>query len=92
MGLENFQCNSELNTSMLDPIEALILDLLEWIGPQSRSYSEVIEAWRTSCPRLPIWEEVNSRGFLNHEHRKGVGSFISVSQLGRAYLFEHRPG
>jgi hypothetical protein len=75
---------------MPDPVEALILDLLEWIGPDLRPYPEVIEAWRTSCPRLPVWEEANSRGFINHQHQTGVGSFVSVSLLGRAFLTEHR--
>lgn len=40
-----------------DAVEALILDLLEWIGSGARPYSEVMEAWRSSCPRLPAWEE-----------------------------------
>jgi hypothetical protein len=73
---------------MFDPVEASILNLLEWIGPDSRPYAEVIEAWHTSCPRLPIWEEANCRGFLNHEHQAGVGVFISVSPLGRTFLLE----
>lgn len=79
---------------MSDPVEALILDLLEWIGPDSRPYSEVIEAWRTSCPRLPVWEEANLRGFLNHEHQAGVGIFVSVSHVGHAFLskrLKHHP-
>jgi hypothetical protein len=45
-----------------DPVEPLILDLLEWMGPEPRLYAEVIEAWRTSCPRLPVWEEAGDRG------------------------------
>ena len=69
---------------MPDPVEALIINLLEWIGPESRPYSEVIDAWRTSCPRLPVWEEANSRGFITHEHQAGVGVFVSVSPAGRA--------
>ncbi len=73
---------------MADIVEALILNLLEWIGSDSRPYSEVIEAWRTSCPRLPVWEEANSRGFLNHEHQAGVGVFVSVSSVGRTFLRE----
>jgi len=76
---------------MSDPVEALILDLLEWIGPDARLYSEVIEAWRTSCPRLPVWEEANSRGFITPEHQAGVGGFVAVSPLGLAFLREHRP-
>jgi len=75
---------------MPDPVEALILDLLEWIGPDLRPYPEVIEAWRTSCPRLPVWEEANSRGFIDHQHQAGVGSFVSVSLSGRAFLTERR--
>lgn len=39
---------------MADTVDALILDLLEWLGPGARPYSEVLDAWRTSCPRLPI--------------------------------------
>jgi D-3-phosphoglycerate dehydrogenase len=48
---------------MADTVDALIFDLLEWIGP-GRPYGEVMDAWRTSCPRLPVWEEANLRGLL----------------------------
>jgi hypothetical protein len=75
---------------MSDPVESLILDLLEWIGPQARPYAEVIETWRTSCPRLPVWEEANARGFLTREHEEGVGSAVSVSPAGREFLAAHR--
>ena len=75
---------------MSEPVEALILDLLEWIGPDSRPYSEVIEAWRTSCPRLPIWEEANSRGFIKREHQVDVGVLVSVTPAGRRFLLEQR--
>lgn len=36
--------------------EALVLDLVKWIAQQPRPYGEVMNAWRTSCPRLPVWE------------------------------------
>jgi trans-aconitate 2-methyltransferase len=75
---------------MLDPVEPLILDLLEWIGPQSRAYSEVLEAWRTSCPRLPVWEEANRRGFVEHHHEVGHPPVVSVTPLGRAHLEARR--
>jgi D-3-phosphoglycerate dehydrogenase len=75
---------------MADPVDALVLDLLEWIGDRPRRYAEVMEAWRTSCPRLPVWEEANTRGFLTQEHRPGAGTLISVSAQGRRYLDECR--
>ncbi len=75
---------------MSDPLEALILDLLEWLGPGSRPYAEVIAAWRTSCPRLPVWEEAHGRGFITHEHQAGIGVFVAVSPVGHAFLGERR--
>lgn len=43
-------------------VDTLVLDLLEWIGPAARPYVDVLDAWRTSCPNLAIWEEANNRG------------------------------
>ena len=74
---------------MPDPVEALILDLLEWIGPKPRPYREVIEAWRTSCPRLPVWEDANERGFIER-HLQGSEAMVSVSALGARFLAERR--
>ena len=76
---------------MTNAVEALILDLLEWIGPDARPYAEVIDAWRTSCPRLPVWEEANERGFLEQHHEPGRGTFVLVSALGRKHLRAARP-
>ncbi len=76
---------------MSDPVEALILDLLEWIGPEPRPYPEVMDAWRTSCPRLPVWEDANERGFIERHHVEGSGMAISVTALGREHLAKHRP-
>jgi len=71
---------------MSDAIESLIVDLLEWIGPTPRLYDEVIDAWRTSCPRLPVWEEANERGFLTAWFEANRGRFVSVTEAGQQYL------
>ena len=47
---------------MVEAADSLVLDLVEWIAREPRPYSEVIAAWRTSCPRLPVWEDANERG------------------------------
>ena len=54
--------DSETEAPLTETVDNLILDLLAWIGPNTRPYAEVLEAWRTSCPRLPVWEEANERG------------------------------
>jgi hypothetical protein len=76
---------------MSDPVAALVLDLLEWVEPEPRPYAEVMEAWRTSCPRLPVWEEANARGYLSRLHREGIGAVVGVSEAGQAHLAAHRP-
>ena len=65
-----------------DPVDSLIADLLAWIGPEPRPYAEVLDAWRTSCPRLPVWETANARGYIT----RGRGAVVSVSPAGLEYL------
>jgi D-3-phosphoglycerate dehydrogenase len=75
---------------MTDPVDALILDLLEWIGPTGRPYQEVIAAWRTSCPRLPVWEEAIERGFIERHQVPDAEAVVSVSVQGAKFLAERR--
>jgi hypothetical protein len=73
-----------------DTVESLVLDLLEWIGPGPRPYAEVMEAWRTSCPRLTVWEDANERGFIERRRAAGRGELICVSAAGHEHLQRHR--
>jgi hypothetical protein len=66
-------------------VEALILDLLEWLAARERSYEEVMDAWRTSCPKLPVWEDAGDRGLVTREDRGGRW-IVGVSSSGRALL------
>jgi hypothetical protein len=75
---------------MADTVDNLILDLLEWIGPERRPYREVLDAWRTSCPRLPVWEEATDRGLIERQHVPGQGATVSVSTAGVALLQTRR--
>jgi hypothetical protein len=73
-----------------DTVEALVLDLLEWIGSAQRPYAEVMEAWRTSCPRLPVWEEATQRGLVLRHHVQGGASLVSLSPAGAEHVRKHR--
>ena len=66
---------------------ALVLDLLDWLSAGPRPYAEVMAAWRTSCPRLPVWEDAVDGGLVHEE--AGV---VRVSARGAAVLRAHRPG
>ena len=74
---------------MIGAVDALVLDLLEWVGNGERSYAEVMDAWRTSCPRLPVWEEATDRGLIVRVHVNGR-SMVRVTSPGRALLDQHK--
>jgi len=66
--------------------ETLVLDLVEWIAKQPRPYADVMDAWRTSCPRFPIWEDVVDLRFVARVKEEGPGEMIHVTPAGRAFL------
>ena len=71
---------------MTDPVvEPLIFDLLEWISRGERTYKEVMDAWRTSCPKLPVWEEANDRGLVARERVNG-DERVTLTSAGRLLL------
>jgi hypothetical protein len=75
-----------VGNSVKDPvIEALILDLLQWLANGERTYEDVMEAWRTSCPRLTVWEDANDRGLVASEQVNGR-QVIRPSSSGLALL------
>lgn len=69
------------------PNEALLLQFLDWIGKEPRSYRETQDAWRTSCPRLDIWEEALGRDLIERLPGETVSDAkIRVTPKGRALL------
>ena len=48
--------------------QPLVFDLLEWLAIKPRPYSEAMEVWRTSCPRLTIWEDAVDLGYVVRRH------------------------
>jgi hypothetical protein len=66
--------------------EPLVLDLLEWIAKEPRLYSEVMEAWRTSCPRLTVWEDAVGRGLVVRDPDGGAQPRVIVTERGRELL------
>jgi D-3-phosphoglycerate dehydrogenase len=72
-----------------DTVENLILDLLEWLSRKERTYDETMEAWRTSCPRLPIREDAQDRGLIETTSANGC-SVVRLTSAGTVLLMEKR--
>jgi D-3-phosphoglycerate dehydrogenase / 2-oxoglutarate reductase len=77
--------------TLADNVNDLVLDLLEWLGSGPRPYAEVLDAWRTSCPRLPVWEEATDRGFVERVTVAGHGQCVAISAAGTEHLRQARP-
>jgi len=45
-----------------------------------------MEAWRTSCPRLTIWEDALEQGLVVRRHEDGTGTLVEATPRGRAVL------
>ena len=65
--------------------EALVLDMLEWLATRPRTHRDVMSVWRTSCPRLSIWDDAVDAGLVTQ-----AGARVALSQRGEAYLAERR--
>jgi len=70
-------------------VDALIVDLLLWLGARERTYPEVLDAWRTSCPRLPVWEDANDRGLVCRAQDNGR-ELVRITPAGIAFLQQQR--
>ena len=77
---------------MTNPLQPLLLDLVEWIGQEPRPYSEVLDAWRTSCPRLMVWEEAVDRGYVVREISDKHAPLVKVTPFGHAFLQQNGLG
>ena len=70
--------------------ETLVLDLIEWVDREPRTYTQVMSAWSTSCPRLPIWEDSVDLGFVARRHSEQSGVMVTVTDAGRSFLSRMR--
>jgi hypothetical protein len=70
-------------TTTCDP---LVLDLVQWVAREPRTYAEVLDAWRTSCPRLTVWEDAVDLGYVTRRNVGARGTIVVLTGAGRALL------
>ena len=71
---------------MSDAVDALICDLVSWVADEPRPYAEVMDAWRTSCPRLTVWEDAVDRGFVVAERTPSHAVMVRATPDGRHWV------
>lgn len=74
---------------MDDALRLLTVQFLAWVDLAPRTYAEAMAAWRTSCPRLPVWEDALDGGLVRLEPAPGgamAESPVALTPRGRAVL------
>jgi hypothetical protein len=71
---------------MPEPAMMLTLQFLTWVADSPRTYVEVMDAWRTSCPRLSVWEDASLGGLVRLESGPEERTVVALTPLGRAML------
>ena len=74
---------------MDDALRLLTVQFLAWADRAPRTYAEAMSAWRTSCPRLPVWEDALDAGLVRLQPAPDGGmaeSLVALTPRGRAVL------
>jgi hypothetical protein len=74
---------------MTEAADPLVLDFVEWVAREPRVYAEVVATWRTSCPRLTIWEDAADHRYVAREAITGFGMIVTVTEDGEKLLRAH---
>jgi hypothetical protein len=69
---------------MCDSASLIMIQFLAWVADRPRSYAETMEAWRTSCPRLSVWEDAVIANLVRLEGEGGRA--VRLTERGGALL------
>jgi hypothetical protein len=61
-------------------------DLLAWLVERPRTYDEAIDAWKTSCPHLSVWDDALIDGLVRVVRQPGSQALVTLTPAGEALL------
>ena len=71
-----------MRTPTTKPVSALTIQFLTWVAGGQRTRSDVMDAWRSTCPMNSIWEDAVIDGLVSLDP---VGN-VTLTALGRSAL------
>ena len=83
------RCTDAKEVAVAEAPVALVQDLVTMVAPRPQPYDLVMEAWRTNCPRLTVWEDAVERGFVSREGVSLPSTMVHVTHEGQAFLAAH---
>jgi hypothetical protein len=71
-----------MRTPTTKPVSALTIQFLTWVASRPRTRSDVMDAWRSTCPMNSVWEDAVIEGLVSLDPAGNV----ALTTLGRAAL------
>ena len=71
---------------MSDQLAAPVRQFLQWVTERPRTYADVMDEWRSSCPRLTVWEDASIAGYVALEG--GPVEADGIAQVGQERVFQ----
>ena len=75
--------DAQAERSLTPELNASTLELLAWLARRPRTYAETMDAWRSSCPELTVWEDALIDGLVRVIHRPGATGQATVALTAR---------
>lgn len=66
----------------------IMVQFLVWVADRPRDYAQTMEAWRSTCPRLSVWEDAFIEGLVRLDN--DAGRTVTLTPRGRAVLEKQR--
>jgi hypothetical protein len=77
-------------TAMSDSPSLIMIQFLSWVADRPRTYAQIMDAWRTSCPRLSVWEDAVIEDLVRID---GNGArVVALTKRGAAVLQKAQNG
>ena len=72
---------------MPESVNLLTLEFLAWIDSRPRTYAEAIEAWRSTCPQHPVWDDALIESLIRIESAETMDrSVVILTPRGKALI------
>jgi hypothetical protein len=78
-----------LEATMTEKPTLIMIQFLAWVADRPRNYTQTMEAWRSSCPRLSVWEDAIIEGLIRIDSNPDRS--VRLTPRGSAVLVEAQP-
>ena len=64
--------------------DLIMIQFLDWVAARPRRREDVLDAWQSSCPRFPVWEDARAEGLVRQCGGEAGERRVELTERGRA--------